>query len=104
MPFRRPNRARLVCETIPDLFVFSYVLGVGLLEQFIDEHLIQGRATFSREEAESALGLKKETLTAALVRLVNRKGLASPRKGFFLMLRPEDRSTGAPDQACRWRT
>jgi predicted transcriptional regulator of viral defense system len=72
---------------------------VGPLQQFIDERLIQGRATFSREEADSALGLKKETLTAALVRLVNRERLASPRKGFFLILRPEDRSTGAPDPA-----
>jgi predicted transcriptional regulator of viral defense system len=72
---------------------------MGSLARFIDDRLIQGQATFSREEAETALDLTKETLTAALVRLANRKRLASPRKGFFLILRPEDRSTGAPDPA-----
>lgn len=69
------------------------------LERFIEDRLIQGQATFSREEAEAALDLKKETLTASLVRLANRKRLASPRKGFFLILRPEDQGTGAPDPA-----
>lgn len=72
---------------------------MGALEQFIDDRLIQGKATFSREEAEAALRLSQEALTAALGRLAARKRIASPRKGFFLILRPEDQTTGAPDPA-----
>lgn len=72
---------------------------MGALERFIDNRLIQGRATFSREEAEAALGLTKDALTAALTRLAKRKRLISPRKGFFVILRPEDQIVGAPDPA-----
>ena len=72
---------------------------MGLLERFVEDRLIQGRATFSREEAEATLGLKKDALTAALTRLARRNRLASPRKGFFLILRPEDQIVGAPDPA-----
>jgi predicted transcriptional regulator of viral defense system len=74
---------------------------MGTLDRFVDERLIQGRRTFSREEVETAVGLTREALTAALTRLAKRERLASPRRGFFLILRPEDRSTGAPDPA-RW--
>ncbi len=72
---------------------------MGALERFVDDRLIQGRATFSREEAEAVLDLSPDALTAALVRLAARKRIASPRKGFFLILRPEDQVTGAPDPA-----
>lgn len=81
------------------MFVFDYDLGVGALDQFVDDRLIHGRATFSREEAEAALHLSPDALTAALVRLAARKRIASPRKGFFLILRPEDQVAGAPDPA-----
>ena len=81
------------------MFGFVYDLGMGTLEQFVDDRLIQGRATFSREEAEATLHLTQDALTAALVRLASRKRLASPRKGFFLILRPEDQTTSAPDPA-----
>lgn len=72
---------------------------MGPLERFIEDRLIQGQATFSREEVETALDLTKDALTAALTRLGKRKRVTSPRKGFFLILRPEDQSTGAPDPA-----
>ena len=91
--------AQLICETIAVLSAFAYVLGMGPLERFIEDRLIQGQATFSREEAEAVLDLTKQTLTASLVRLAKRKRLASPRKGFFLILRPEEQSAGAPDPA-----
>lgn len=91
--------AQVICKRLANLSFFAYVSGMGALEQFVDNQLIQGRATFSRKEAEAALDLTKEALTAALTRLAKRKRLASPRKGFFLILRPEDQSTGAPDPA-----
>lgn len=81
------------------MFDFVYDLGMRALERFVEDRLIQGRATFSREEAQAALALTQGALTAALLRLASRKQLASPRKGFFLILRPEDRTTGAPDPA-----
>ncbi|MGE0387434.1 MAG: type IV toxin-antitoxin system AbiEi family antitoxin [Gammaproteobacteria bacterium] len=72
---------------------------MGLLDRFVEDRLVQGQATFSRKEAEAALGIGKDALTAALTRLARRKRLVSPRKGFFLILRPEDRIAGAPDPA-----
>jgi predicted transcriptional regulator of viral defense system len=71
------------------------------LEQFIDGRLVHGRACFSREEALAALDLKPENLTAAITRLIKKRRLASPRHGFYLILRPEDQTVGAPDPA-RW--
>ncbi|MDR1163995.1 MAG: type IV toxin-antitoxin system AbiEi family antitoxin [Candidatus Accumulibacter sp.] len=69
------------------------------LDDFIDERLRQGRATFTRADAENALALSEQGLVSALVRLSKRKRLASPHKGFFIILRPEDQASGAPDVA-----
>ena len=80
---------------------FAYDLGMGSLEQFIDGRLVHGRACFSREEALAALDLKPENLTAAITRLIKKRRLASPRHGFYLILRPEDQTVGAPDPV-RW--
>ncbi len=71
------------------------------LEIYLDELLSRGRAYFSREEALDALGLSAESFIAAAGRLVRKQRLASPRRGFYLILRPEDRVTGAPDPV-RW--
>jgi len=49
----------------------------------------------------SALGLSPEAFSAAATRLAKKQRLASPRRGFFLILRPEDRTIGAPDPV-RW--
>ncbi|OGT82231.1 MAG: hypothetical protein A3H91_17895 [Gammaproteobacteria bacterium RIFCSPLOWO2_02_FULL_61_13] len=71
------------------------------LEQYLDEQLSRGRACFSREEALAALDLRPEAFIAAAARLAKKQRLASPRRGFHLILRPEDRMTGAPDPV-RW--
>ena len=71
------------------------------LDQFIDDRLLHGRAYFDRDEAVAAIGLNPESLTAAITRLVKKQRLANPRHGFYLILRPEDRMTGAPDPV-RW--
>ena len=77
------------------------IWGMPSLEQFTDDLLAQGRAYFSREEALAALDLKPPSLAAAITRMVNRQKLANPRHGFYLILRPEDRISGAPDPI-RW--
>lgn len=71
------------------------------VEQFLDNRLAQGRAYFSREEAAATLDLKPATLTVALARLVKKRHLANPRRGFYLILRPEERDAGAPEPE-RW--
>jgi predicted transcriptional regulator of viral defense system len=69
------------------------------LDRFVDEQLSWGRSTFTREDAAKALDLKEQGLIAALVRAAKRKRIASPHKGFFVILRPEDQPSGAPDPA-----
>lgn len=71
------------------------------LDRYLDELLTHGRAWFSREQAIEALGLGAEAFIAAASRLIKKRRLASPRRGFYLILRPEDRVAGAPDPA-RW--
>lgn len=72
---------------------------MSALDRFVDEQLAVGRATFSRQDAAQALALKEEGLVAALVRLGKRKRIVSPHKGFYIILRPEDQPSGAPDPA-----
>lgn len=71
------------------------------LDRYLDDQLARGRAYFSREAAQRALGASPAALAAALTRLVGKHRLANPRHGFYLILRPEDRAAGAPDPA-RW--
>ena len=67
------------------------------LETYLDDLLARGRAYFSRDEVVAALGLKPSALAAAITRSVNKRRLANPRHGFYLILRPEDQVAGAPD-------
>ncbi len=69
--------------------------------EYIDSLLSRGRSHFSREEGIKALGLSAESFSAAATRLIRKHRLATPRRGFFLILRPEDRIVGAPDPI-RW--
>lgn len=74
---------------------------MATLEQYMTGQLAQGRAYFLREEALAALGSSPEALNMALLRQARKRRLASPRRGFYLILRPEDRTIGAPDPV-RW--
>jgi predicted transcriptional regulator of viral defense system len=47
------------------------------------------------------LGQSPQALQAAIARLSKKGNLVSPRRGFYLIVRPEDRAIGAPDPA-RW--
>ncbi len=71
------------------------------LEQYLDEQLSRGRSYFSREEGLEALGMSSETFSAAVTRLSKKRRLVSPKQGFYLILRPEDQVSGAPDPV-RW--
>jgi predicted transcriptional regulator of viral defense system len=80
---------------------FAYDPGMARLDRYLDDRLAQGRAYFSRDEALAALGLSSAALSAALARQARKGRVAVPKHGFYLILRPEDRSLGAPDPA-RW--
>jgi predicted transcriptional regulator of viral defense system len=62
---------------------------------YVDDLLARGRHTFTREEAESALGASSEAAYLALRRLVKRGRLAMPRRGFYLIIEPQHRALGA---------
>jgi predicted transcriptional regulator of viral defense system len=70
---------------------------MGSINSYLDHLLRHGRAWFSRNDISAALGLKPQALAAALTRAISRRRLASPRHGFYLILRPEDQTAGAPD-------
>jgi len=71
------------------------------IQEFVDSQLVRGRGFFTKPAALADLGLSPEALKSAIVRLSRKGNLVSPRRGFYLILRPEDRAIGAPDPA-RW--
>ena len=64
---------------------------MAALSQYLDDRLAQGRAFFSKKEALKALDMTSSAFIAATGRLLKKRRLASPRRGFYLVLRPEDR-------------
>lgn len=91
----------IICKNLSKLSVFAYKKGMASFNEYLDSLLSHGRGYFSRAEGIRALGLSTESFSAAATRLIKKKRLASPRHGFFLILRPEDRIAGAPDPI-RW--
>jgi predicted transcriptional regulator of viral defense system len=71
------------------------------LQGYIDSQLASGRATFSKSAALEELGQTPQAFQAAVTRLTKKGRLASPRRGFYLILRPDDQLLGAPDPS-RW--
>jgi len=71
------------------------------LSQYLETLLARGRAHFSKSAALEELQLSPQAFQAAAIRLANKGKLVSPRRGFFIILRPEDQIFGAPDPA-RW--
>ena len=71
------------------------------LEHYLDQQLIRGRFHFTRKEAIKTLALNARAFGDAATRLIKKKQLVSPWRGFYLILRPEDRIAGAPDPV-RW--
>ncbi len=71
------------------------------LDGFLDDQLARGRAYFDKTDAKRATGQSSAAFTAAASRLLRKRRLLSPKRSFYLILRPEDRAAGAPDPA-RW--
>lgn len=71
------------------------------IEQYLDSLQARGKIYFSREDALCALEVSEKRWQEIATRLIRKQHLVSPRRGFYLILRPEDRVAGAPDPA-RW--
>lgn len=73
---------------------------MALLNQYLDDRLAQDQPYFSKKEALKVLGMNSSAFIAAAGRLAKKRRLASPRRGFYLILRPEDR--GQAPEVLRW--
>ncbi len=69
------------------------------LDQLVDALQSHGRYTFERQEALHSLGTKHENLKKAVQLLVRQRRLASPRRGFYVIVPIEYRVAGAPPAA-----
>lgn len=66
------------------------------LSELVDSYQATGRYVLTREQALSALGVSDEALKKAVRRLVTKRRLAVPRRGFFVIVPVEYREAGAP--------
>ena len=90
-----------ICITEHRSHLYAYNQGVASLERHLDELLARGRETFSSTDGQADIGQSAEAFRAATGRLKKRRLIVSPWRNFFIMLRPEDRASGAPDPI-RW--
>lgn len=66
------------------------------LADLVDSHQASGRYVLTREQALAALGVSGEALKKAVRRLVDKRRLAVPRRGFYVIVPVEYREAGAP--------
>lgn len=71
------------------------------LQQFVDMQLARGRAYFSKTDGLAQVQQTPQAFHAATARLMKKGRLVSPKRAFYLILRPEDQFLGAPDPS-RW--
>ena len=71
------------------------------VREYVDSQLAQGRGFFTKLAALAATSRTPQAFQQAAARLAKKGWIVSPRRGFYLILRPEDRALGAPDPA-RW--
>jgi predicted transcriptional regulator of viral defense system len=81
--------------------IFVYDWGMASLEAYLDKQLALGHSSFSSEEARGHLGFSASAFASAAHRLVKKHRLSNLRHEFYLILRPEDQISGAPDPV-RW--
>jgi len=74
---------------------------MGDFQEFVEKQLVRGRAYFSKAAALTEVGISPAAFKAATARLTKKGRLAAPKRGFYLILRPEDQNLGAPDPS-RW--
>ena len=68
----------------------------GSLIDLVDSYQASGRYVLSREQALAALEVSNQALKKAVHRLVDKRRLAVPRRGFYVVVPVEYREVGAP--------
>lgn len=63
-------------------------------QEYLDQLASEGRVAFTKEELQEALGLTPNAAACMLRRLKQKQQIASPAKGYYLVLSPEFRSMG----------
>ena len=71
------------------------------LEDYLERRQSLGSYTFTSAEAVTALNLSQAAFLSAAARAKRKRQIASPKRGFYLILRPEDRLLGIPPPE-RW--
>lgn len=71
----------------------------GKLSALVDSYQATGRYALTRDEALEALRISDEALKKAVQRLVAKRRLAVPRRGFFIIVPMEYREAGASPPA-----
>lgn len=71
-------------------------IGRGTLSEVVDSYQASGRYVLTREQALEALGVSNEALKKAIQRLVVKRRVVVPRRGFFVIVPIEYREAGAP--------
>lgn len=66
------------------------------LSHLVDAYQASGQYVLTREQALGALGISDDALKKAVQRLVAKRRLAVPRRGFFVIVPMEYREAGAP--------
>jgi predicted transcriptional regulator of viral defense system len=66
------------------------------LTDLIDEYIGRGESTFTKEEALEDSGLSESAFYRSSARLQEKNRLFQPRRGFFVVVRPEDQKWGSP--------
>lgn len=66
------------------------------LAEFVDDLQASGRYTFARDEALHKLAASPRNLKKAVMRLAEKRRLAVPRRGFYVIVPIEYREAGAP--------
>jgi len=74
---------------------------MSVLDSYLDDLLARGGHYFVWDDALASLDLSPQALASAIKRHVRKDRLATPRRSFYLILRPEDQVWGAPDPI-RW--
>ncbi|MBP0639613.1 type IV toxin-antitoxin system AbiEi family antitoxin [Cupriavidus sp. AcVe19-6a] len=69
---------------------------VGAAARYVDQLAARGRVTFSIAKLCTETGLSQRAARDQLRRLANKVARVSPRKDFFVIVRPEQRAMGAP--------
>ena len=64
------------------------------IRSFVSNLAVGGRYSFASSEAQSALGVSPAAVKLALNRMTKQGGIASPARGFYVIVPPEYRSLG----------